>query len=309
MSGCCVPARGAGRRQPALGRPRPSVLPPRAPEGRGEPRRRRPSGSRPPHRFDRSRGVPRVCGSTTAAVVWWCWADAPSTLLDAVIAGLLLQWPGRAAGDVSVLTAAAAPMTHRSSGVAPAPWRRRHTPAKPRTGPRPPSSSAARREGRPRPGRGRPGWCSPSGRPWSARALHRDALPLSTPGAAPLVAGVEPPPAAAASSSGEVALERGPVPGPAQPWSHAVAAAPSAPARARSGSAGSRTFASPASRNRRRSLSHQRRRSATRRRSCSRSSRGVEELFRPLGLFRRGHGQPGARSGVPPRHPLRRLSL
>ena len=180
-------------------------------------------------------------------------ADARRTaLLDAVIAGAALSWPRRAGGDVSILAAAAGSDRRsgssggRASAVAP---ETRTPPPKPRTGPRPPSSSPTGREGRCRPGRGDPVGARLAG----GLGQLGVALPLSPPGAAPLAPGGEPP----ARGRG-VALRRGQrergrfrPSGPAQPWSHAVADAP----RARSGSAGSRTFASPASRNRRRSLS------------------------------------------------------
>ena len=72
------------------------------------------------------------------------------------------EHPRRGAGSRSSL---------RSSGVAPEPWRRRHAPARASDG------VSAAELGADGPGRStstrsrRPGWCSPSGRPWSARGL------------------------------------------------------------------------------------------------------------------------------------------
>ena len=142
------------------------------------------------------------------------------------------SWPRRGGGDVSILAAALAP--DRRSG----PRGSRQSrgagdthPPEPRTGSRPPSSSPTGREGRRRPSRGDPVGARRAGGLGQLGALPPGRSLLSPPGAAPLVAGVEPAAAAAASSPGEVALERGRFrpPGPAQPWSHAVADAPSAP--------------------------------------------------------------------------------
>ena len=124
-------------------------------------------------------------------------------VLAFAIAGAALSWPRRAGGDVSILAAAAG--SHRRSGssggrasaVAP---ETRTPPPKPRTGPRPPSSSPTCREGRCRPGRGDPVGARLAG----GLGQLGVALPLSPPGAAPLAPGGEPTPAAAVSRSGEV---------------------------------------------------------------------------------------------------------
>ena len=77
-----------------------------------------------------------------------------------------------------------------------------------------------------------PGWCSPSGRPWLARGLTTGTLcRFSPPGAAPLVAGGRAPARGRGGEPRRSRAQAGPVrpPEPAQPCSHAVADAPSAP--------------------------------------------------------------------------------
>ena len=125
---------------------------------------------------------------------------------------------GRAGGDVSVLTAAVGSIDCRSSAVTPEPWRRRYAPAKPGTKPRPPSSSATRlvlteREAF-----------------VSSGPYHRDALPLSDARRCSTRRRRRAPVKVARRERGRVRP-----PGPAHPWSHAMAYAPSAPGRRNSG--------------------------------------------------------------------------
>ena len=136
----------------------------------------------------------------------------PSATGDAVNVGLLLHGRNAPGATRASLTAAVA-----SSAVA-----ARAVASETRTRQASDRASAAELvppagEGRRRPGRGDPVGCSPSGKPWSARSLTTRTLPLSTPAAAPLVAGRAP----------DRGLRRR---APARSRSHAVADAPSAPA-------------------------------------------------------------------------------